>query len=77
MVGVVEFLMSTYRLTIAEAVFGFSLPAAFALMPAAAVRQGKDLGPGDLIERARSKARRAKDREIRATHEIIPNPPKQ
>jgi hypothetical protein len=74
MVSVAEFLMSTYPMTLTDAVFRFSLLAAFALMPAAADRQGSDLGDRDLVERARSRARREREAEIRRTYRIIPNP---
>lgn len=75
MVSVTEFLMSAYGMSLPTAVFGFSLPAAFALMPAAAHRQGNDLADRDLTERARSAARREREAELRAIYRIIPTPP--
>lgn len=74
MIGLTDFLMSAYHVSLEEACYQFALPAAAALSRAACVRQGGDLGPEAISTKARIKARADADATLRRHYRIISLP---
>lgn len=69
--------MSCHHLTLPQ-VFRLPLGAGIALLEARRLRMAAEAGlpppGGGYIDQAIARARRAKERELRATHTILPNP---